>query len=104
MLDEFEDETKVHFSMANMVKPGTFPFDEMENFSTPGLMLFAQLEGDPEDMTILDELIATARKLAISLHGDVLDDTRCSLTIKKQDEMRQAVIANQLRWAKATSP
>ncbi len=103
-LDEFEDETKVYFSMANMVKPGTFPFDEMEDFSTPGLMLFAQLEGDPEDMTILEELIATARKLAISLHGDVLDDTRRSLTIKKQDEMRQAVIANQLRWAKATSP
>jgi cell division protein ZipA len=100
-LDEFDDETRVYFSMANMVKPGTFPFDAMENFSTPGLMLFAQLEGDPEDMTILDEMVATARKLAISFHGDVLDDTRCSLTVKRQDEMRKAVLANQLRWARA---
>lgn len=100
-LDEFDDETRVYFSMANMVKPGIFPFDAMDDFSTPGLMLFAQLEGDPEDMTILDEMIATARKLALSLNGDVLDDTRRSLTVKKQDEMRQAVLANQMRWARA---
>nr|WP_242445471.1 cell division protein ZipA C-terminal FtsZ-binding domain-containing protein [Chromatium okenii] len=74
----------------------------MDEFTTPGLVLFAQLCGRPEDMTILDEMIATARKLAISLRGDVLDDMRCSLTVKKQDEMRKAVIANQLRWAKET--
>ncbi|WP_295405300.1 cell division protein ZipA C-terminal FtsZ-binding domain-containing protein [uncultured Thiocystis sp.] len=99
-LDEFDDETRVYFSMANMVKPGTFPFDDMADFSTPGLMLFAQLEGNPEDMTILDEMIATARKLAISLAGDVLDDSRRSLTVKKQDEMRQAVLNHQLHWSR----
>jgi cell division protein ZipA len=97
-LDEFEDETRVYFSMANLVKPGTFPFEAMDEFTTPGLVLFAQLRGRPEDMTILDEMIATARKLAISLRGDVLDDMRCTLTVKKQDEMRKAVLANQARW------
>lgn len=99
-LDAFDDETKVYFSMANMVKPGIFPFDAMEDFSTPGLMLFAQLKGDPEDMTILDELIATARKLALSLNGDVLDDNRRSLTVTKQEEMRKAVLAHQLHWSR----
>ncbi len=100
--DEFDDETRVYFSMANMVKPGTFPFDAMEHFSTPGVMLFAQLEGDPEDMTILDEMIATARKLALALNGDVLDDTRRPLTVRKEEEMRRAVLENEARWAKAT--
>ncbi|BCU07557.1 cell division protein ZipA [Allochromatium tepidum] len=97
-LDEFEDEIRVYFSMANMVKPGRFPFDDMEEFSTPGLVLFAQLEGDPEDMTILDEMVATARKLAMSLNGDVLDETRRPLTVKKEEELRQAVLDNELRW------
>ncbi|NVZ10995.1 cell division protein ZipA [Allochromatium humboldtianum] len=97
-LDEFEDEIRVYFSMANMVKPGRFPFDDMDEFSTPGLVLFAQLEGDPEDMTILDEMVATARKLAMSLNGDVLDGTRRPLTVKKEEEMRQAVLENELRW------
>lgn len=100
-LDEFDDRTRVYFSMANMIKPGTFPFDAMESFTTPGLMLFAQLEGDPEDMTILDEMVATARKLALALNGDVLDETRRPLTVKKEEEMRQAVLDNEMRWAKA---
>ncbi|MTW20140.1 cell division protein ZipA [Allochromatium palmeri] len=97
-LDEFEDEVRVYFSMANMVKPGRFAFDDMESFSTPGLVLFAQLEGDPEDMTILDEMVATARKLALSLNGDVLDETRRPLTVKKEEDLRQAVTDNELRW------
>lgn len=100
-LADFDDETRGYFSMANMVKPGTFSFADMEHFSTPGLMLFAQLEGDPEDMTVLDELLATARKLAQALDGDVLDDTRHSLTVKKQDAMRQAVLNRQLRGSGA---
>jgi cell division protein ZipA len=80
-----------------MVKPGTFPFDDMEGFSTPGLMLFAQLDGRPEDLTILEEMIATARKLATTLGGDVLDDTRRPLTVRKEEEMRNAVLENEAR-------
>ncbi|MCG6984304.1 MAG: cell division protein ZipA C-terminal FtsZ-binding domain-containing protein [Thiocapsa sp.] len=99
-LDEFDDDTRVYFSMANMVKPGTFPFDAMDDFSTPGLMLFAQLEGRPEDMTILEEMIATARKLANELDGDVLDDTRRPLTVRKEEVMREAVLENERRWAR----
>lgn len=99
-LDQFDEGTRVYFSMANMVKPGTFPFDAMEDFSTPGLMLFAQLEGDTEDLTILDEMTATARKLANVLGGDVLDDTRRALTVRKEEALRAAVLENERRWGK----
>ncbi len=100
-LDEFDDGTRVYFSMANMVKPGTFPFDDMEGFSTPGMMLFAQLDGRPEDLTILEEMIATARKLATTLGGDVLDETRRPLTVRKEEELRKSVLANEARFARA---
>lgn len=100
-LDEFDDGTRIYFSMANMVKPGTFPFDDLEGFSTPGMMLFAQLEGYPEDLTVLEEMIATARKLANTLGGDVLDDTRRPLTVRKEEAMRNAVLANEARRARA---
>jgi cell division protein ZipA len=99
-LDEFDDDTRVYFSMANMVKPGTFPFDDMEDFSTPGLMLFAQLDGRPEDMTILEEMVATARKLANVLNGDVLDETRRPLTVSKEESLRHSVLENERRWAR----
>ncbi|HYN77296.1 MAG TPA: cell division protein ZipA C-terminal FtsZ-binding domain-containing protein [Lamprocystis sp. (in: g-proteobacteria)] len=100
-LDEFDDGTRIYFSMANMVKPGSFPFDDMEDFSTPGLMLFAQLTGQPEDLTVLEEMIATARKLATTLGGDVFDDTRRPLTVRKEEEMRQAVLTNEQRFTRA---
>ncbi|QVL48584.1 MAG: cell division protein ZipA C-terminal FtsZ-binding domain-containing protein [Thiocapsa sp.] len=99
-LDEFDHDTRIYFSMANMVKPGTFPFEGMEDFSTPGLMLFAQLDGRPEDITILEELIATARKLASELDGEVLDETRRPLTVRKEEDLRQAVLDNERRWAR----
>ena len=99
-LDEFDHDTRIYFSMANMVKPGTFPFDGMEDFSTPGLMLFAQLDGRPEDITILEEMIATARKLASELDGEVLDETRRPLTVRKEEDLRQAVLDNERRWAR----
>jgi cell division protein ZipA len=99
-LDEFDDGTRIYFSMANMVKPGTFPFDDMETFSTPGVMLFARLNGDPEDLTILEEMIATARKIATTLGCDVLDETRRPLTVRKEEDLRKAVLANEARFAR----
>lgn len=99
-LDEFDDDTRVYFSMANMVKPGTFPFNDMSTFSTPGVMLFAQLDGRPEDITILEEMIATARKLATELDGEVRDETRRPLTVRKEESLREAVLENERRWAR----
>ncbi|KXX66189.1 cell division protein ZipA C-terminal FtsZ-binding domain-containing protein [Marichromatium gracile] len=100
--DTLDGEPRYAFSMANMVKPGIFPFDEMETFSTPGLLLFAQLEGEPEDMAVFDEMIATARKLATMLDGEVHDDHRKPLSIKKEEEMRRAVRENERLWAGVT--
>lgn len=68
---------RTRFSMANLVKPGTFPFDEMASFSTPGLALFAELEGLPSDLMVYDELVQTARAIADELDGDLrLPDRR----------------------------
>jgi cell division protein ZipA len=60
------------FSMANLVNPGTFPFDRMDGFTTPGVALFAQLEGLPSDLMVYDELVQTARTMADELGGDLL--------------------------------
>lgn len=87
------------FSMANMVKPGTFPFDAMEDFESPGLMLFAQLDGGPGGMELLDEMLAAARQLATALGGDVLDETRNPLSVKKEEILRARIIEHELQTA-----
>jgi cell division protein ZipA len=64
-------DAQARFSMANLVEPGTFPFDAMHAFETPGLALFAQFDGRPSDLMVYDELVQTAQALADELGGEV---------------------------------
>lgn len=87
-----ESTGEVLFSMANMVKPGTFAFHAMSDFHSPGLALFAQLPGPKQAIVMYDELLAAADRLAALLDGRVQDDRRSSLTPDKIDEMRQRLL------------
>ncbi len=85
------------FSMANIVKPGTFSFDAMETFESPGLMLFAQLDGALRDMEVLDEMLAAARQLATGLDGEVLDEARNPLTVQQEEVLRARIMEHGMR-------
>jgi cell division protein ZipA len=84
---------QILFSMANMVKPGTFPFGAMAEFQTPGLTLFAELDGTPDDPGRMEEMIGTAFSLAADLGGEVLDAKRNSLTPEAERTLRERVMA-----------
>jgi cell division protein ZipA len=80
------------FSMANMVKPGTFPFGAMAEFESPGLSLFAQAEGASGDPERLEEMLATAHCLAARLNAEVRDETRSLLTAEMEERLRDRVL------------
>jgi cell division protein ZipA len=81
------------FSMANLVKPGTFPFGAMADFESPGLSLFAEVVGAPGDPDLLDDMLTTAEELAGELGGAVLDDRRELLGPEAENRLRQRVLA-----------
>ncbi|WP_434951336.1 cell division protein ZipA [Shewanella sp. HL-SH4] len=67
---------KVLFSLANMVKPGVFDPDNMEQFVTEGVVLFMTLPcyGDPKmNFTIM---LNSAMQLAEDLDAELLDGKR----------------------------
>ena len=73
----------VLFSIANMVKPGTFDVDNMEQFRTPGISLFMTLPNAGDPVQTFNMMLNAAQKLARELKGQVLDDTRSVLTNQK---------------------
>jgi cell division protein ZipA len=81
------------FSMANLVKPGDFPVDAMDDFETPGLALFAQFAGDPSDIMVYDEMLHAARTLAEELGGEVEERGRVPLTVERAKLLRGQVLA-----------
>jgi cell division protein ZipA len=81
------------FSMANLVKPGTFPFDDMADFQTRGLALFAQLTGDPGDLMVFDEMLQAARGLAEALDGELQQHDGGPLSVEQVQKIRDQVVA-----------
>ena len=81
------------YSMANLVKPGSFPLRDMRGFESPGLALFAQLGGDPSDLMVYDELLHVARALAVELGGEVQERGRHPLTDDRAKALRAQVSA-----------
>jgi len=79
------------FSMANMVKPGTFPFGAMDEFESPGLTLFSQVEGASDDLSRLEAMLTTAHCLADELKGEICDETRELLTPESEERLRDRV-------------
>ena len=67
---------KVLFSLANMVKPGIFNPDEMEQFSTEGVVLFMTLPCHGDPLMNFSIMLNSAHQLADDLGGKVLDGSR----------------------------
>jgi cell division protein ZipA len=90
-VEEDGDDLRTLFSMASMVKPGEFPFDAMEEFHTPGVILYAVLHRGADNLTVLDEMTAAARRLADEFDAEVLDERRAPLTAIMVDVLRARV-------------
>ena len=97
-------EQKKVFSIANMVKPGSFDIDNMNNFTTPGITLFMRLPVSLDADVAFDFLIREATELADELGGQLRDADRSTLseqTIQHMREDIQQYVFRQKRAAQA---
>jgi cell division protein ZipA len=80
------------FSMANMVKPGSFDMAQLDNVRTPGVTLFMTLPGPLPALDAWEMMLPTAQRLAELLDAQVLDESRNALGRQRiahlRDELR----------------
>jgi cell division protein ZipA len=85
------------FSVANLVEPGSFDLTRLRTDTFPGISLFMALPGPMEGVAAFDALVGTARKLATTLGGELLDEQGSTLSIQRQRYIREEIIQFQLR-------
>ncbi len=79
------------FSIANILKPGSFDHDAMDAFQTPGITLFMRLPVALDADVAFDFLISEATELAEELGGQLRDADRSTLSKQTIQHMREDI-------------
>ena len=81
----------VMFSMANIVKPGTFSLADMQDLLTPGVSFFMQLPNRHGNMKAFEQMLSTANAIKQTLDGVLKDERRSVLTRQTVEHCRQRI-------------
>lgn len=80
------------YCVANMVEPGTLEPNAVRFEHIPGLLFFAVLPGARSGTDTFADMIATARRIAQRLRGELADAERSSLTPQTIQHLRERVV------------
>ncbi len=95
-LSDEDDDTPL-FSVANLTEPGTFDLSELREKRFAGLSFFMLRPGPGRGVDAFDRMVETARAVAITLQGELLDGDGSTLSIQRERFMREDLIQYELR-------
>lgn len=95
------DSHQAIFSVAGLVEPGSFDVAGMAAERFPGITLFMTLPGPVEAVAAFDDMLATARTLATTLDGELLDEQGSRLSVQRERFLRDEL--TQLQYGQRRS-
>lgn len=84
-------DSELQFSMVNVLKPGTFPIEEMDEFVTPGITFLMPLPGATDSSAAFEAMVETAMVLVRHMGGELKDENRSVMTAQTIEFARQRV-------------
>lgn len=84
------------FSVSDMLKPGTFDLETLADKQLKGISLFLALPSPTDGVTAFADMLATGRRLAATLGGQLVDEQGCSVSRQSASHMREDIINYQL--------
>jgi cell division protein ZipA len=91
----------VVFSVANILNPGTFDLNNMDEFTTLGISLFLALPSSINNLEAFEQMLAVAQQIRGALDGELKDDNRNVMTTQTIEHYRQRIQDFELRQLKA---
>ncbi|GMR07606.1 MAG: cell division protein ZipA [Gammaproteobacteria bacterium] len=79
------------FSIANMVEPGVFKLENINELVTPGVVMFMGLPSPMDNLECFEAMLAAAHVLAEEMGGRILDESRSTLTKQGEDAIRDRI-------------
>ncbi|MGR9086707.1 MAG: cell division protein ZipA C-terminal FtsZ-binding domain-containing protein, partial [Gammaproteobacteria bacterium] len=89
IFERLDADRSVHFRVANMVSPGTFPANHLDAFYCPGIVCFMQPGEQSDAASVFEDYLETIDLLAAELGGDILDHQRNPLSDTTVQLIRQ---------------
>ena len=82
---------KALFSLANMMEPGNFDIETMDEFATPGLVMFMCMPSIVDAQVVFELMLNTAKRMAEMLAADVCDENRNLINEQKLESIRSTI-------------
>lgn len=98
-----EHQGTIIFSVANMLNPGTFDLNNMDDFTTLGISFFLALPSPINNLDAFEQMLGVAQGIRDTLQGDLKDDHRNGMTGQTIEHYRQRVRDFELRRLKAVA-
>lgn len=92
-MKETPDGPQSVFSVASATEPGSFDITTMADETFRGLSLFMLLPGPVRGVDAFADMLATARRIAEQIRGEVKDRNRSTLTRQTARHIREEIIA-----------
>ncbi|WP_431024388.1 cell division protein ZipA [Halomonas sp. H5] len=85
------EDSPLQFSMVNVVKPGTFPLDAMDEFTTPGITFLMPLPAAEDTSAAFEAMVECAMVVVRHLGGELKDENHSVMTAQTVEFARQRV-------------